>query len=63
MTGQLTAATAQTQIDDALRAAHEHRLGHATQLDRLGGRWTFRLGRRPGTSVTVAPLATNKLGC
>jgi hypothetical protein len=63
MTGHLTATTARAQIDDMLRAAHEHRLVHTTQLDRLSGRWTLLRGRRPRPAAIVSPLATNKLGC
>jgi hypothetical protein len=63
MTGHLTAMTAQAQIDDVLRAAHEHRLGHVTQLDRLSGRWTLLGSRRARPAAVVSPLTTNKLGC
>ena len=63
MTGNLTATTAQAQIDDVLRAAHEHRLGHVTQLDRLNGRWTLLRGRHPRLAASVSHPVTNKLGC
>ena len=60
MTTNLTAATAQAQIDDALREANQHRLTHAFELERLSRRWLPAL-RLHGVRSTT-PI-TNELGC
>lgn len=60
MTANLTAATAQAQIDHALREANQHRLAHAFELERLSRRWLPAL-RLHGAHRTTP--VRNELGC
>ena len=59
MTANLTATTAQAQIDDALRQAHEHRLAHEFELERLSRRWFPALRLRAHSSRSTALTANN----